>query len=123
MPLPAAGSGLGWQFNGNGFRGELFIDSLDAQGNLEGRAAIDDPRVDRIVGFWDEDAQRLTFQRIINPADPTSIQIYTGFLWRAREPSTDEFFTLAGSFIAFRGAGGDARRSVYGWTASIGIPG
>jgi hypothetical protein len=70
-----------WQINGNGFRGELVISSVDPQGNLSG-TVFGDP----IVGFWDETSQKIIFARSLNPADPFALQVYTGFHFDANQP-------------------------------------
>jgi hypothetical protein len=47
-----------WKFNGNGSTGTLKISSIDGNGNVQG-SVFGDP----IIGFWDEDAQKITFIR------------------------------------------------------------
>lgn len=119
MPLPTGG----WDLDANGFRLGLSIDSVDGAGNVSGTIR-EGSRIDQVRGFWDEDAQKIAFQRIIDPANPSSVQTYTGFLWRDSPPtSTDTTMALAGCFEAFSAGGGAARRSVFGWYAHIIIPG
>ncbi len=94
-----------WQINGNGCSGTLAV-SVDGNGNVTG-TVYGDP----IQGFWDDGAQKLTFLRTPN-SDPSSSQIYTGYLFESIFT-----YTLAGSFQGFAGTGGAARRAVYGWLA------
>lgn len=113
-----------WQINGNGWRGELVITSVDAQGNLSGTVFGD-----QIQGFWDETSQMITFARSLNPAKPFALQVYTGFHYDANqslfpaggaiEPPEPpfQFRMLNGSFEAFAQNGGVASRTTYGWMA------
>lgn len=98
-----------WNVNGNGYAGLLWIEGVDAQGNLLPNSTI---YGDKIYGFWDDAAQRLTFVRVINPADPTAQQIYLGYLM---ESQADRSLAFAGFFHAFSGTGAVARRVEYGW--------
>jgi kumamolisin len=102
-----------WTINGNGFPGVLAIPSIDPQGNLgAGSTVYGQP----IFGFWDDPAQKLTFMRVITPTDPTTFQVYTGYLMRP-QPGSGQPVTLAGAFEAFQGTGAVAQRSVFGWYA------
>jgi hypothetical protein len=115
-----------WQIDANGFRGTLNIanNSVDSQGNLNANVVIDAPRVDQITGFWDDSSQKITFIRIIDATNPSTNQIYTGYLFdNRRDRPTDVTFTLTGYFEAFQGTGGVAQRVLYGWFAQITIPG
>src|SRR5438105_146312 len=97
-----------WTIDANGFLGQLNIVSIDGAGNLSG-TVYGDP----IVGFWDDDAKKITFIRVINPLDPLSFQIYTGFFfvdplfWAGNQG--DISYTLAGYFEAFSGTGATAK--------------
>jgi len=104
MPDPAGF----YAFNGNGSEGSLHIEPVDSQGNLRG-TLLGNP----ISGFWDDAAQKLTFIRVINAADPSTFQVYTGYFF------DQDRSTMAGFFEAFSGSGGSAQRSVYGWFAQI----
>src|SRR4051794_33809889 len=97
----------------NGFPGVLSIPSIDAQGNLGANCTIFGQR---IFGFWSTSAQMLTFMRIISPSDPSTFQVYTGYLMQP-QPGSGFLVSLAGSFEAFRGGGGVAQRPLYGWDA------
>jgi hypothetical protein len=103
MSLPTGS----WNVNGNGFLGTLSIDSIDANGNVSGTVFNE-----RMQGFWDESAQKLTFTRVINQADPSTMQIYTGCMFQNANT-----FTIAGTFQAFSGTGANPMRSVFGWFA------
>lgn len=113
-----------WQINANGYRGELVISSVDAQGNLSG-TIFGDP----IVGFWNETAQEIIFARGQNPANPSNVQVYSGVHFDANQPLFPaggtvqpptppfQFRMLTGSFYAFAGTGSSAARPTYGWMA------
>ena len=106
-----------WNINANGHEGQLNIASVDPQGNLSG-TVFGNP----IQGFWDEDAQKITFMRIINASDPSLTQIYTGF--RFQNPITpgageDVTQTLTGFFEAFSGSGATAQSNLFGWFAQM----
>ena len=100
-----------WDINGNGYTGQLWIEGVDAQGNLLPSSTVfgGEP----ILGFWDDAASRLTFMRY-NNGDPSSFQIYTGYLMISQ---ADQSLSFAGSFEAFQGTGATANRPVYGWYA------
>jgi hypothetical protein len=102
-----------WDINANSSLGELFIQSVDPQGNLVGSTVFGQP----ILGFWDEGSMKLTFMRIINQNDPSTYQIYTGYYMDPQTPG--ELPALAGSFEAFGGTGGIAQRVVFGWYAGV----
>lgn len=96
-----------WNLNGNGFQGELNIVSIDMNGNVTG-TAYNDP----VQGFWDDAALKLVLMRIPNVSDPSTIQVFTGYLFE--DSGT---YTLAGSFQFFAGTGGGAKRQMAGWFA------
>jgi hypothetical protein len=52
--------------------------------------------------------------RLIDKGNPSSFQIYTGYLMQSQDNGSLAF---AGSFEAFQGSGAVARRVVYGWYA------
>ena len=62
----------------------------------------------------------------IGHTDPTSFQIYTGFLFKDIIPTAQGsplcYQTLSGSFLTPAGAGGSATRNEYGWYAQSQIP-
>jgi hypothetical protein len=106
-----------WKINANGFEGDLNIDSVDSQGNLSGTVFGNN-----ILGFWDDVAMKITFIRVVDPSNPSTFQIYTGFLFQnPTQPDAGDnvTFTLTGSFEAFSGTGAVAQRVVYGWFAQI----
>jgi hypothetical protein len=99
-----------WNINGNGFDGSLYIDNVGVDGGLLSSTAYGQT----ITGFWDDIAQRLSFVRATQPGDPSSYQIYTGYMMQNQ---SDGKLAMAGSFEAFKGTGAVARRTVYGWYA------
>ena len=101
-----------WDINANGFPGTLSIQQIDGAGNLGGSTVFGE----QIIGLWDDTSQKLTFMRVSNPADPSTNQIYTGYLM---EPQGNQPMALAGSFEAFQGSGGAATRSIFGWFATL----
>lgn len=98
-----------WDINGNGFTGVLVIKSIKSDGSLDGASTAFG---NKILGFWDEAARKITFLRLVKPDDPSSYQIYTGYLM-------SDGATIAGSFEAFQGSGATAERSVFGWFAKL----
>lgn len=110
-----------WTLNANGHIDGLRF-SYTSQGSVSG-IMFDD---DRILGFWDHNSQKIIFIRLDNPSDPTSFQIYTGFLFK--DTTTNSlgmplcYQTLSGSFLTPAGAGGSATRNEYGWYAQSPIP-
>jgi hypothetical protein len=101
-----------WKINANGFSGTLLIGGADTQGNLSESSVFDNA----ISGFWDETSQKLTFIRVLSSDNPLTSQIYTGYL--IPPPSGQHTRALAGSFEAFRDAGGTAQRTLFGWFAT-----
>lgn len=97
-----------WKINANGFEGTLAIKEIDSSGNIEGGSTAFS---NEIIGFWDEDSRRITFMRVVDKNNPSSFQIYTGYLMNTNT-------TIAGSFEAFKGPGATAKRSVFGWFAT-----
>jgi hypothetical protein len=67
-----------WDIDGNGFRGTLTIDGVDAAGNLNASVSFEFPEVQQIIGFWDGPSPKLMFVRAINPDDPSANQTWTG---------------------------------------------
>jgi|SRR5580765_4044175 len=100
-----------WNINGNGFPGLLWIEGFDVAGNLLPSSTV---YGQSIFGFWDDRSGKLTFMRLIDPAVPSSFQIYTGYLM---EPQPNASLAFAGSFEAFAGTGAVAERVIYGWYA------
>ena len=72
-----------YQFNGNGYPGELFISNVN--GSITGTVYGD-----RIIGFWDDNAHKIIFIRMSNVANPYTFQVYKGFMFEVteRNPST-----------------------------------
>jgi hypothetical protein len=115
--LPGAKRGTGnslspkyqgtWVINANGSIGELFIGFDQNTGNLVDATAFDNP----VYGFLDG-SRRISFVRVIDPNDPTTIQVYTGYF-------LGEDLQIAGTFTAFQGTGGVASDNIYGWYAYL----
>lgn len=104
-----------WDIDGNGSRGTLTIDGVDAAGNLNTSVVFESSGVQQVIGFWDEPSQRITFVRIINPDDPSVSRIYTGLRFdNGRGYLTDRTHTLAGYFETLQGTGAGASRVLYG---------
>jgi CubicO group peptidase (beta-lactamase class C family) len=109
-----------FKVNGNGSVGSLTL-SVDGAGNVTGTIYND-----KISGFWDEDAKKITFLRIPNSGNPDAYQIYTGYWWLNNLADlglgSGLRHTLAGSFEAFKGTGAVAQRVLYGWFAQLDLP-
>jgi hypothetical protein len=108
-----------WELNASGDRGPLQIASVSHQGELRGTLFGK-----AIVGFWDDRAQQIRFVRILDPAEPSTTQLFTGYLFRnpgGLRGAGNATYTLAGSFTALAGTGATAARAVYGWYAQQGV--
>ena len=95
-----------WKINGNGFDGILVIKTPDANGTLVNCTVYGNP----VIGFWDEPSRKITFMRIFTQSDPSTFQVYTGYLMKDKK-------LLAGSFQGFKGTGATAAQSTFGWFA------
>src|SRR5919109_123432 len=127
-PLRTRGLGRGvaaalplgtWEVNASGDRGPLQLVSVSHQGELRGTLFGTE-----IVGFWDDLSQKIIFVRFMNPALPSTAQLFTGYLFRnpgGLRGVGDVTYTLAGSFTALPGTGATAARAVYGWYAQQGV--
>ncbi len=98
-----------WLIEANGYSGSIQISSIDPAGRVTG-TLFQNP----MSGFWDEAARRLTMIRVIDAADPSTFQYYTGYLFP--NPKTS-YYSLAGTFRAYAGAGASANRDEFGWLA------
>ena len=106
-----------WSMNGNGHLGQLIINSVDAQGKLNGTVYGQ-----AIEGFWDDRSQKITFIRVTSTTDPSRLQIYTGFQFKTPpNPGGGQNFsyTLSGYFEAFAGTGAVAHRTLI-WLVCFG---
>lgn len=104
-----------WLIETNGFQGSIEISSIDPAGRVAG-TLFQDP----MSGFWDEAARRLSMIRIINAANPSTFQYYTGYLFPNAETITfpiTSLYSLAGTFRAFAGTGATTIRDEFGWLA------
>jgi hypothetical protein len=111
--------GGSYQFNGNGYPGELFISNVNGMisGTVYG---------ERIIGFWDETTHKIIFMRMTNEANPYTFQVYKGFMFKVseRNPSTGVVFcysVFTGEFLTPGGGGGSPQRNEFGWLAKQGI--
>lgn len=99
-----------WDISANGFASTLRLTSIDDLGNVHGTV------FDNLLsGFWDEESRTLTFLRTANGADPSTFQVYTGYMFQNQGGGFN--FSLAGSFEAFAGSGATALRAEFGWFA------
>lgn len=98
-----------WDMNANGSAGPLVIGGIGTDGTLAGSSTA---LGNKVLGFWDEASRKLTFMRLVKPTDPSTFQVYTGYLMSDNN-------TLAGSFEAFKGSGATAERTVFGWLAKL----
>jgi hypothetical protein len=106
-----------WRFMTNGVEGKMTLRD-DGNGNLSG--TIDETQ--QLLGFWDANLQKVTFLRIVDPTDPSAIQVYSGYLFSHGEPIDIIAFTLTGSYQAFSDSDTTAQRNVFGWNASMSRP-
>jgi hypothetical protein len=99
-----------WDMLSNGFKAKFHPQSIDANGNLKG-VILEGTKSQPIEGFWNEDAKRVTFLRVIDAAKPSTAQVYTGYLMGDNQ--------LAGVFKAFKGTGASRDRSEFAWSALL----
>jgi hypothetical protein len=108
-----------WEVNAGGDRGPLQLASVSRQGELRGTLSGIE-----IIGFWNARARKVTFVRLLKPDDPSTAQLFTGYLFRnpggLRGVGTATY-TLAGSFEALTSTGATASQAVYGWYAQQGV--
>lgn len=106
-----------WELNANGNKGTLEIPNVDSAGRLVGAKAFGN----NIIGFWDEDAKKITFLRSTIPNDHSADQVFTGYFFASGPEGLFAAVSyLTGSFEAFEGGGGTANRVLYGWFARDG---
>ena len=106
-----------WRFSANGVAGQLTLTD-DGTGKLSGAIDVDQQG----LGFWDAAAQKVTFLRVLDPADPTTVQVYTGYHSSYVEGIDLIVHTLVGSYQAFSGPDVTAQHNVFGWSASMTRP-
>ena len=109
FPTPTAGP---WKLSTNGVEGTLTLTS-DQNGNLSGM--IDGDQA--VLGFWDC-LQLVTFLRIIEPSNPSAIQVFTGVLTSRVYLDTIQY-TITGTYQAFSGPGVSAQQHVFPWSAHM----
>src|SRR6266446_7791180 len=98
MPLPLGD----WNVNANGFTGILHIANVDPQGNVTGTLTMSNEPPNQLnnVAFWNDTSKEITFIRVINPANPSTDQIYTGYWFPQNHIQPNGPSELAGSFEA-----------------------
>lgn len=106
-----------WQFQANGVEGKLSL-ADDGNGNLSGN--INGSQ--QVLGFWDAAALKVTFLGIPDPANPTSVEVYTGYLSSHVVGIDMVAYNLVGSYQAFSGSNVNAQQNQFGWTASMSRP-
>jgi hypothetical protein len=77
-----------------------------------------------LVGVWNATAQQLTFAWLRDPAEPATVQLFTGYLWKQAgglQGVGTVTYTLAGSFVAVAAPGASPPRTTYGWYAQTGV--
>ena len=103
-----------WELNANGYTGFLRILTLTLRGAVGAKAFGD-----TVIGFWDEDAKKITFLRSTTSGGTIRTTRSTlGTILQAVPRGTFKSVNyLTGSFEAFEGSGGTANRMVFGWFA------
>ena len=109
FPTPTAGP---WKLSTNGVEGTLTLTS-DENGNLSGMIDGDQP----VLGFWDC-VQLVTFLRITDPSNPSTVQIFTGVL-SSRVYLDVIHYTITGTYQAFSGPGVSAQQNLFPWSAQM----
>jgi hypothetical protein len=109
-----------WNFRANGSNGTLTI-LTDGSGNilpLNSRIAFPNGSFDTIRGYWAADSCKLTFVRSHGAdtlVNPSSVQVYAGFVFPFLDTSPGGSKLIAGSFRTFGGSTPD--RNEFGWYA------
>jgi hypothetical protein len=104
-----------WDVDANGAVGKLVVTAIDAAGNLTG-TIFGDP----IQGFYFPPTESVCFTRQQQAElAPDGLQVYTGYAFTGFLPAAGAPKTVAaaGTFEAFRAAGGTASRHIFGWMA------
>lgn len=100
-----------WLLNCDGFISELFIEGIDEDDNFVGKI-VNSAGENRVGGIWHEAERKLVFSREVNASDPSTLQVFTGYLMEGNS-------LMAGTFEAFGGSNATAGRRIFGWTASL----
>lgn len=120
-----------WRINSNGFEGYLSIESVSAAGAVTG--SLNTLTGNRIIGFWEESSQELTFSPLAEGGNGIMILpvFYKGYLFNTPanpQPGQDFVCTLAGFLQLIGDAGAlipiqnvNAKRNIFGWHAQISI--
>ena len=108
-----------WHINANGFGGTLKV-TVDAAGNITGTVRFGGESENKVTGFWNEISKELVFTRVMDATDSSRDQIYRGYRFPRNHTQANGPSDLAGSFVAFAGAGGTSARHVFGWHATHG---
>jgi CubicO group peptidase (beta-lactamase class C family) len=98
----------------NGKTTQIVIETLHPDGTFNGTIA-DGSQKSAIEGFWDGRSKRIDFVRNVEPGKPSSQQFYRGYLMENEQMLPGSF---AGTFQAFAGTGGTAKRNVFAWVAA-----
>jgi hypothetical protein len=108
-----------WQFNAHGQWGQLTLTAVTARGQLYG--TLDGAPM---AGVWDAAAQQITLIGVRNPADLSTVQLFTGYLFKnagGLQGVGTMTYTLAGSFTTLANSGASTPRTAYGWYAQTGV--
>jgi hypothetical protein len=97
-----------WNIDVNSTTGTLRINSVTSNNIVKGIMQLGTQPPNQIEGVYDNVSQKLTFIRI-NSSNPTTNQIFTGFLMGSSNNK------IAGYFEALPNAGGSVQRSIFGW--------
>jgi hypothetical protein len=119
-----------WRINSNGFEGNLVIESVSAAGAVTG--SLNTLTGNRIIGFWEESSQELTFSPIAEGGKGMILPVfYKGYLFSTPagpQPGQDVVCTLTGFFQLIDDAGVlipiqnvNAKRNIFGWHAQINV--
>ena len=101
-----------WKVNGNGFEGELIINTAEG-GKVEG-TIYGQP----LVGTYDETTKQFNFLRLQYPKDPTSFQAWKGYFFQ-NGSEKEVTYTIAGTILPFGAPGTHAGMLEAGWYAQL----
>lgn len=102
-----------WSLKANGIEGSLSIDSVDAQGHVNGSAGNQG-----LEGYWDDQTHKLVFTSM-NPSDASTTRIFSGYLHVYGIIDVIRY-RLVGSVETITTSESSVERTVDGWIAEMG---
>jgi len=104
-----------WTTSSNGYTGTSSF-SFNSNGQITGSFLGSTIQ----SGFWNLQTQSVVFEILTNPSDPTTLQLYRGYL--SQYTQLYNYQSLNGNFIALAGTGASQDKTDYGWQAIYQLP-